>query len=193
MKHMYIEHKPHYTGELARLLVDSSIHLGGDHALLATGRQHSHNDLLVFLNSAFNLLPYCILWAFQILPHLASIVHEGQEVVIDSDQLIVFALHIWHLHVVSGGADILQFLACEYVEGHQVHLGVAVLSSLRGGHLHNLARTILDHYKASLPERRDLHAASLGRSRVSLVEVVVLVVRHCDAAEKFSLKKCYQA
>ena len=65
-----------------------------------------------------------------------------------------------YLHVVSGGADILQFLAwtgeldffqlfsnrfltCEYVEGHQVHLGVAVLASLGGGHLHNLARTVL--------------------------------------------------
>ena len=33
--------------------------------------------------------------------------------------------------------------ACEYVEGHQVHLGVAVLASLGGGHLHNLARTVL--------------------------------------------------
>ena len=30
-------------------------------------------------------------------PHVAIIVHEGQEVVIDSNQLIVFALHIWHL------------------------------------------------------------------------------------------------
>ena len=88
----------------------------------------SYNDLLVFLDGAFNLLPYCILWAFQILPswsrwikivmmdptpitisdfivfdqsyrpHVASIIHEGQEVIIDSDQLIVFALHIWHLY-----------------------------------------------------------------------------------------------
>ena len=32
---------------------------------------------------------------------------------------------------------------CEYVEGHQVHLGVAVLASLGGGHLHDLARTVL--------------------------------------------------
>ena len=33
---------------------------------------------------------------------------------------------------------------CEYVEGHQVHLGMAVLASLGGGHLHNLARTVLE-------------------------------------------------
>ena len=85
-----------------------------------------------------------------------------------------------------------------------MHLGMAVLASLRGGHLHNLAWTILaknmsliqsplnhtntylDHDKASLPERRTLHGESLGSSRVSLVEVMVLVVRHCDAAVKFS-------
>ena len=32
---------------------------------------------------------------------------------------------------------------CEDVEGNQVHLGVAVLASLGGGHLHNLARAVL--------------------------------------------------
>ena len=85
-----------------------------------------------------------------------------------------------------------------------MHLGVAVLASLRGGHLHNLAWTILaknmsliqsplnhtntylDHDKASLPERRALHGESLGSSRVSLVEVVVLVVRHFAAELGFS-------
>ena len=89
---------------------------------------------------------------------------------------------------------------CEYVEGNKVHLGMAVLASLRGGHLHNLAWTILaknmsliqsplnhtntylDHDKAALPERRALHGESLGGSRVSLVEVVVLVVGHFAAA-----------
>ena len=44
----------------------------------------------------------------------------------------------------------------------------------------------LDHDKASLPERRTLHGESLGSSRVSLVEVVVLVVRHFDATVEFS-------
>ena len=85
-----------------------------------------------------------------------------------------------------------------------MHLGMAVLASLRGGHLHNLAWTILaknmsliqsplnhtntylDHDKASLPERRALHGESLGGSRVSLVEVVVLIVGHFAAAVRFS-------
>ena len=44
----------------------------------------------------------------------------------------------------------------------------------------------LDHDKASLPERRALHGESLGSSRVSLVEVVVLVVRHFVVAVEFS-------
>ena len=32
---------------------------------------------------------------------------------------------------------------CKDVKGHQVHLSVAMLASLGGGHLHNLARTVL--------------------------------------------------
>ena len=40
----------------------------------------------------------------------------------------------------------------------------------------------LDHDEAALPERRALHGESLGSSRVSLVEVVVLVVGHFAAA-----------
>ena len=44
----------------------------------------------------------------------------------------------------------------------------------------------LDHDKASLPERRTLHGESLGSSRVSLIEVVVLIVRHFVVAVEFS-------
>ena len=44
----------------------------------------------------------------------------------------------------------------------------------------------LDHDEAALPERRALHGESLGSSRVSLVEVVVLVVGHFAVAVRFS-------
>ena len=44
----------------------------------------------------------------------------------------------------------------------------------------------LDHDEAALSEGRALHGESLGGSRVSLVEVVVLVVRHFAAAVRFS-------
>ena len=49
--------------------------------------------------------------ALQIIPGVAAVVHEGEEVVIHADQLVVFALDIRHFHVVGGGADILKFLS----------------------------------------------------------------------------------
>ena len=44
----------------------------------------------------------------------------------------------------------------------------------------------LDHDEAALSEGRALHGESLGGSRVSLVEVVVLIVGHFAAAVRFS-------
>ena len=49
--------------------------------------------------------------ALQIIPGVAAVVHQGEEVVIHADQLVVFALDIRHFHVVGGWADILEFLA----------------------------------------------------------------------------------
>ena len=43
-----------------------------------------------------------------LLPHISSVIHEGEEVIVDSNQLEVLALHIWHLHVVGGRADVFQ-------------------------------------------------------------------------------------
>ena len=54
------------------------------------------------------------------------------------------------------GRKILIFLAGEDINTDQVDLGVAVLSSLRSGHFHNLARTVLDNDVAVLPQRRAL-------------------------------------
>ena len=46
--------------------------------------------------------------------------------------------------------------------------------------------TLIDHGEAALPERQALHGESLRGSRVSLVEVVVLIVGHFAAAVSFS-------
>ena len=47
----------------------------------------------------------------QIIPGISGVVHQRQEIVIHSDQLVVFALDVRHFHVVSGGADILELLS----------------------------------------------------------------------------------
>ena len=46
-----------------------------------------------------------------LLPHISSVIHEGKEVIVDPNQLVVLALHIRHLHVVGGRADVLQLFA----------------------------------------------------------------------------------
>ena len=44
-------------------------------------------------------------------PHISRVIHEGEEVIIDPNQLVVLALHIRHLHVVGGRADVLKLFA----------------------------------------------------------------------------------
>jgi hypothetical protein len=55
-----------------------------------------------------------------------------------NNNLVFLALDHRHLHVVSGRADVLELLVGENVQSHHVHLGMAVLASLRGAHLNNL-------------------------------------------------------
>lgn len=72
------------------------------------------------------------------------------------------------VHVVSGWRQIFVFLAGEDVEGDQMDLGVTVLSSLGGGHVNDLAWSVLDDDEAVLSESRTLHrvggrGAGIGR------------------------------
>ena len=48
-------------------------------------------------------------------PHISRVIHEGEEVIIDPNQLVVLALHIRHLHVVGGRANVLQLFAWKYL------------------------------------------------------------------------------
>ena len=97
--------------------------------------------------------------------------------------LEVLALHVGHLHVVGGERELLQLLACntgassktpaqevdqrslqlpqpgltrEDIECDHVDLGVAVLPSLGGGHLHDLARTVLKTNSVELSENDEM-------------------------------------
>lgn len=69
---------------------------------------------------------------------------QVEEIVVDVRELVLSASDVGHVHVVGGGAEILELLSGEDVDGDQVDLGVSVLSSLGGAHLDNLARAALD-------------------------------------------------
>ena len=59
-------------------------------------------------------------------------------------KLVLAAGDVGDVHVVGRGAEIFELLAGEDVDSDKVDLGVAVLASLGGGHVHDLARPALD-------------------------------------------------
>ena len=62
----------------------------------------------ILFHGSLDLISNGIFRALEIFAHVASVVHEGEEVVVDTDQLEVLAFHIRHLHVVGGRADVFQ-------------------------------------------------------------------------------------
>lgn len=80
----------------------------------------------------------------------------------------------------SGRAEFFQLLGGEDVDGDQMDLGVTVLAGLRGGHLNDLARAVLDDDEAVLPQSRALHGVGLGGTGIGALEGVLMlrVVRH---------------
>jgi len=54
-------------------------------------------------------------------------------------------------------AQLFKLLAGEDIDGNQMDLGVTVLSSLRGGHIDDLARTALNNDETVLSQGRALH------------------------------------
>lgn len=79
----------------------------------------------------------------------------------------------------GGGAEILELLASEDIDGNQVNLGVTVLASLGGGHVDDLARAVLDADEAVLSEGRALHGERQRRTGVSRVEGVFMLEEYC--------------
>lgn len=75
----------------------------------------------------------------------------------------------------GGGAEFFKLLGSEDVNGDQMDLGVTVLSGLGGGHLDNLAGTVLDNDKAVLPQGRTLHGEGLGGTGIGALEGVLML------------------
>merc|ERR1719493_636084 len=111
----------------------------------------------------------------KIISGITTVVHQGEEIVVHSNKLVVFALDIRHFHVVGGWANILKFLSCENIESDKMDFGVAVLSGLRGGHLNDLAGAVLDHDESSFAESRALHGEGGGGPSISSSEIISFI------------------
>jgi hypothetical protein len=92
-----------------------------------------------------------------------------------TNELIFFTADVRDLHVVGGGGQIFIFLASEDVEAHKMDLGVAVLSSLRGGHFNNLAWTTLDDNVPILSQRRALHRIGGGGASIGALKRLLML------------------
>ena len=75
----------------------------------------AYQDISFIGDGVSHFLAYILILGgtFQIISGVAGVVHQGEEVIIHSNQLVVFALDIRHFHVVSRGTDILKFLSCK--------------------------------------------------------------------------------
>jgi hypothetical protein len=72
-------------------------------------------------------------------------------------------------------AEIFEFLAGKDVDGDQMDLSVTVLSGLRGGHIDDLAGTVLDHNEAVLAESRALHRIGGRGASIGALEGVLML------------------
>ena len=100
----------------------------------------------------------------------------------------------------GGGAKFLELLASEDVDGDKVNLGVTVLAGLGGGHLDNLAGTVLDDDEAVLPQGRALHGVGERGAGVGALEGVLMLLAqlascgHClDALVRSALARQHQS
>ena len=73
----------------------------------------THQNISFLLNGGLDFITDSVLGALEVIPGVTVVVHEGEEVVIQPNQLEVLALHIGDFHVVCGGTDILKLLACK--------------------------------------------------------------------------------
>jgi hypothetical protein len=90
-------------------------------------------------------------------------------------ELVLLAADVGDVHVVGRGAELLKLLRGEDVNGDQMDLGVAVLAGLGGGHLDNLAGTVLDDDEAVLPQSRTLHGVGLRGTGIGALKGVLML------------------
>lgn len=77
-----------------------------------------------------------------------------------SYQLVLLSSDVGDIHVMGGRAQFLEFLASEDVDSDKMNLCMPVLSSLRGGHIDDLAWAVLDNNKSILSQCGTLHGIS---------------------------------
>ena len=83
-------------------------------------------------------------------------------------------------------AKFFELLAGEDIDGNQMDLSVTMLASLRGGHIDNLARTVLDADGTILSQGRALHGIRCRRASICRFKrMLFMLLRHSDQLHVF--------
>ena len=98
-------------------------------------------------------------------------------------KLVFLAADVGNVHIVGGGAEILELLAGEDINGDKVDLGMTVLPSLGGGHFDNLAGAALDDDETVLPQGRALHREGSGGAGIGTLEGDFMLSRKTKSAQ----------
>lgn len=125
--------------------------------LLAHGRDDGDEQVLAVVELGLDLVTQLTVWDLDVILGVTVVGHQGQEAVVNVQQLVLGSSDVRNLHVVGGWRQVLQLLAGENVNGDQVDLGVSVLTGLRGRHVDDLTRSRLDDNVAVLSQSRTLH------------------------------------
>ena len=168
--------------EVASLLALRSL-LEGEGVLLVHGRDNGDHEVLALLELSVDLLTELALRELDVVLRGTVVRHEVKVAVINVDELVLAASHVGHVHVVRRGRNVFVLAVGEDVNSHKVHLGVTVLTGLRGRHVDNLARTALDDYVAVLAQGRALlgvrnRGTGVGGLEVDVLALVVGLVRY---------------
>lgn len=91
-------------------------------------------------------------------------------------QLVLLSGDVGNVHVVGGGGEIFVLLGGEDIDGNKMDLGVTVLASLGGGHVDNLAGTVLDDDETVLSQSRALHGVGQRSAGIGRVEGNIVVL-----------------
>ena len=90
-------------------------------------------------------------------------------------ELVFLATNVGDIHVVGGWAKFFELLAGEDINGNKMDLGVTVLASLRGGHVDNLARSVLNHNESVLSQGGTLHGEGGRGTGVGRLEGMLML------------------
>ena len=72
-------------------------------------------------------------------------------------------------------AEFFKLLAGEDINGNKMNFGVTMLASLRGGHVNDLARAVLNDDKSVLPQGRALHGVGSGSASIGRIKGVLML------------------